>query len=80
MRESCITLYSTFAVKAGVKKSGKTWSPNTIQPTVHPQTPPNTINQPQPKSITVRLWFSVVRTHIVRNLQVSHYEVCSALS
>ena len=43
MRGTCITLYSTFSVKAGVKKSGKTWSPNTIQLTVHPQTPPNTI-------------------------------------
>ena len=43
MRGSCITLYSTFAVKAGVKNSGKTWSPNIIQLTVHPQTPPNTI-------------------------------------
>ena len=43
MRVRCITLYSTFAVKAGVKNSGKTWSPNIIQLTVHPQTPPNTI-------------------------------------
>ena len=39
----CITLYSTFAVKAGVKNSGKVWSPNIIQLTVHLQTPPNTI-------------------------------------
>ena len=28
----CITLYSRFAVKAGVKKSRKTWSPNIKNP------------------------------------------------
>ena len=43
MRGSCITLYSTLAVKAGVKKSGGVWSPNIIQHTGHPQAPPNII-------------------------------------
>ena len=36
-----MTLYSTFVMKTGVNESGKTWSPNIIQLTVHPQTPPN---------------------------------------
>jgi len=47
MRVSCITLYSTFAVKAGVNNSGKAWSPNIIQLIV--------LCTPRPVAVLVRI-------------------------